>query len=303
MKIVVSGIGAVGGYYGGLMAEFCSNNSANEIYFFARENTVNTIKNKGLQLETFSKTNTIFPQKISSNAKDFGTVDLIILCTKSYDLIENLDQLHDCVDENTSFLPLLNGINIKAKYPKNDIWNGFVFLYAQKTTTNYIKEINPFNQFHFGKNIHASKKQISFQKLIENSNIRGGFFSDIRIRQWKKFTFISTLACITTYYNCTLGEVISNEKYSILYDKLMDEIIEFSNKEMRNECLNFQFNSDYKNEMIDQIAQSNPIATTSLQRDYYNNTKNELETLVGIVSKSSQEYSHYNSIYHSLSKK
>ena len=50
MKIIIAGIGGVGGYFGGLLAHhFCTNKNV-EINFFARGGNLREIQKKGLKV-------------------------------------------------------------------------------------------------------------------------------------------------------------------------------------------------------------------------------------------------------------
>ncbi len=49
-KIIIAGIGGVGGYFGGLLAKYFYNNVNVEINFFARGGHLKEIQNNGLKV-------------------------------------------------------------------------------------------------------------------------------------------------------------------------------------------------------------------------------------------------------------
>ncbi len=75
-KIGILGIGAVGGYFGGLLAEKYLNSKNVEIIFIARERSANIIKEKGLKIITPTEERIVFPSLTTSNPKDIGELDL-----------------------------------------------------------------------------------------------------------------------------------------------------------------------------------------------------------------------------------
>jgi len=50
IKIALSGIGAVGGYYGGMLARHYQNSKEVEIYFISRGENGQAIKEKGIEI-------------------------------------------------------------------------------------------------------------------------------------------------------------------------------------------------------------------------------------------------------------
>ena len=51
VKIAISGIGAVGGYYGGSLAAYYENNDDVDIFFISRGKNLEAIKENGLQIK------------------------------------------------------------------------------------------------------------------------------------------------------------------------------------------------------------------------------------------------------------
>ena len=128
IKIAIAGIGGVGGYFGGLLAKHYQDSEEVQVYFIARGENEEAIREHGLKVETPSATFIAKPDLVTSNAAQIGEVDLLICCTKSYDLEQSITQLKPCMGTQTVILPLLNGIDsnerIKAIYPENEVWEG-----------------------------------------------------------------------------------------------------------------------------------------------------------------------------------
>ena len=127
-NVLIIGVGGVGGYFGGLMANGIevNNNKSFKIHFIARDEHLKQIEQNGLILNTNKKKGIICkPSTISSEIKNIKAPDIIILSVKSFDLPHVLDEISDIVEENTVILPLMNGIDIYERI-RNKIQKGIV---------------------------------------------------------------------------------------------------------------------------------------------------------------------------------
>jgi len=153
-KIAVLGIGAVGGYFGGQLAEKYFNSEEIEIVFIARERSVKIIKEKGLKIITPQQEKTVFPYLISNNPKEIGQVDYLICCVKSYNLVESIAELKECIHSQTIILPLLNGVDAKniihSILPTATVWDGCVYIISRLTEPGVITEGGKIHSLHFG---------------------------------------------------------------------------------------------------------------------------------------------------------
>jgi 2-dehydropantoate 2-reductase len=111
IRIVIAGIGGVGGYFGGQLARHYEKNKEAEIIFFARGENEKAIRQNGLKVESTIGEFIAKPKLVTSDASEIGKADFLIICTKSYDLEQTLLQLSPCINESTVILPLLNGID------------------------------------------------------------------------------------------------------------------------------------------------------------------------------------------------
>ena len=104
IKIVVAGIGGVGGYFGGLLAIAYAGNDNIEIYFLARGKHLASIQQSGLTVIKGDISFTAKPFLATDNVNEIGDVDFIIISTKNYDLAQVLEQISPCVNSETVIL-------------------------------------------------------------------------------------------------------------------------------------------------------------------------------------------------------
>ena len=97
LRIAFSGIGAVGGYYGGMVAARYQGTIKADIFFIARGENLKAIRENGLQMQLGIRTIHTAPALATDNPAEIGPVDYLFCCTKSYDLEENIQQLKPCL--------------------------------------------------------------------------------------------------------------------------------------------------------------------------------------------------------------
>ena len=127
IKIAISGIGAVGGYYGGLLAARYKDSEEIDIYFISRgENLKKIRENDGIEVKNSFLTIKAKPTLATDNPAEIGPVDYLFCCTKSYDLEKNIAQLAPVIGSKTVIIPLQNGVDIAERIqpllPNNEIW-------------------------------------------------------------------------------------------------------------------------------------------------------------------------------------
>ncbi|MFQ6928630.1 MAG: ketopantoate reductase family protein [Parabacteroides merdae] len=115
-KIAISGIGAVGSYYGGLLAARYKDSEDIDIYFISRGENLEEIRKNGIEVKNTFLTIKAKPTLATDNPAEIGPVDYLFCCTKSYDLEENIVQLTPIIGPNTVIIPLLNGADIRNAY-------------------------------------------------------------------------------------------------------------------------------------------------------------------------------------------
>jgi 2-dehydropantoate 2-reductase len=105
MRIVVIGPGAMGC----LLAAFLSRKQKDVCLLDKNEERAKKIRRKGVRVEGVSGK---WHAKIfaTHDVKEFGSADLIIICTKAYDTRQAIERARDIVDENTYIMTLQNGI-------------------------------------------------------------------------------------------------------------------------------------------------------------------------------------------------
>src|SRR6188474_1836540 len=104
MRFLVLGAGAVGGYFGGRLAE-----AGRDVTFLVRGARANALAEHGLRAESPLGDFTV-PVKVAIAGRVGGPYDVVLLTAKHYDLDAAIDAIRPGVGPDGVVLPLLNGL-------------------------------------------------------------------------------------------------------------------------------------------------------------------------------------------------
>lgn len=282
-KIVIVGLGGVGGYFGGFLAKKYVGVSDIEIYFIARGEHLEKVKKNGLVLITENETFTVHPTLATDNILEIGITDYIIMSPKSYDLESTIQQIRPAVGQNTVILPLLNGIDnsdrIRKMLPTTEVWDGCCYIVSKIIEPGVIQNVGNIHRIVFGYNNTCSERLLWFEKLMLDAGIEIKFHEDILTEIWKKFFFISTSASLTSYFDVSYAEVINNPSRKAM-------LVDFSS-ELINVAIAEGVKIDHREieRLILQFEKLPASTTTSMHRDFMAKKRTEVKTLTGIVVK------------------
>lgn len=284
VRIAISGIGAVGGYYGGLLARQYQHSTDVEIYFISRGENMRVMKERGLEIKTPDRSFVVYPKLITDQPEEVGEVDFLLCCTKSYDLKENLLRLSPVIGEKTVVVPFLNGANIteqiEAILPTREVWQGCVYIGSRLAEPGVVRLYSTKEQLFFGSEKGNEEKQKQLLDLFVSAGINAFNPKKITQRIWKKFFMISTAATITSYYDKPIDEVI-RDNYDA-FRSLCSELKEVASAK------GILFDDDIIETTLETQKMMPPGSITSMHHDFKQGKNTELENLTGYIVNEAQ---------------
>lgn len=285
IKIAVSGIGGVGGYYGGKLAGYYKEDENVKIYFISRGENMRTIQRQGLKIQTLHHSEIVYPRQTTDHPEEIGTVDYLFCTTKSYDLENNIRQLAALIGPHTIIIPLLNGADITERLqtllPQQEIWYGCVYIGARLSAPGLITTFTEKEWLWFGSPEGNKKRQHELLHLLQAAGIQAENPEDIVLRIWRKFFLISLSATLTSYYNQSIGEVLRFHPDDFF--KLGQELKAIA------QAKGIPLPEDIIDKNIADQRKMPYDSTTSMHTDFKNGKRTELETLTGYVVKSGKQ--------------
>lgn len=305
-RIIVAGIGGVGGYFGGLLAKNYYGHDSISVNFLAKGVHLEEIQKNGLKVITTHNEFVARPNVASDKPEILGVADLIIVATKSYDLENVIQQLQPCITQHTIILPLLNGVNnkaiIKGFLPYNIVLDGCVYIVSRLKQAGVVENMGNIQTLYFGLESQDDNRFLLFENIFKQANIEANYSQNISSIIWEKFIFLSPIANATSYFDVTIGELMADPKKQNLIADLINEIIEVAKTKKILIAENIVEKTWNKLKAL-------PFdATSSMHTDFRSKRPNtELESLSGYVIQEAQQNKlrvpTYELVYETLRKK
>lgn len=280
MNIAILGVGGVGGY---LAAQLSKDKSIN-LYLLARGEHLKKIRDNGLIYESKKETLKIIPKIVTDNSEEFPELDIIFICTKSYDIESSIKNIENKLTENTRIIPLLNGIDIYERIrlitKKGIILPGCFFIFSYIKEPGVIKHEGSYAKLIFGK--EKSEKDVKnddFLAVLDKIKINYEYLeSGVEINIWKKFLLISTFAMMTASENKSFGQLLENPELYSKIIKILEEIAALGKRK------GIDLPETAIEDTIKIARESHYSSYTSFWRDYQTpNKPNEKETLINAI--------------------
>ena len=267
MKVLVLGAGAVGGYFGGRMAE-----KGMDVTFLIREQKKQQLRQKGLVIKSPKGDLSIQPNLITMNKVE-NIFDIILFTNKAYDLDEILQSPFPLKD-GAIIIPLLNGYThmekLRNKFPNARVFGGIAHIFS---TLNKEGEIHHFNDIHsltFGHLNNADEIDgRKFSDACGPANFSIKYSENITVDLWHKWILIATVAGATTLFNATIGEIASTEHGRSFIKNLHGECINIAKSEK------IEINADELTQQSHFLCDKQSTWSSSMRRDMLNNSKIE----------------------------
>jgi 2-dehydropantoate 2-reductase len=296
IKIVVAGIGGVGGYFGGVLSKHYFNHPCIEIIFLARGEHLQKIQSVGLKVIKGETEFIARPSLATNNPNEIGEADLVLICTKTYDLEKALQELCPCITDKTILLPLLNGVNnmqkIQQLFPNNLVLDGCVYLVSRRTEPGVIENFGNIQSLYFGKDNYAHEKLSQLLRIFKDAGIEAQTSTQISSIIWEKFIFLSPTATATSFYNENIGELINNPAHFADFVALIEEIKQVA------EAKQIVLTKDLTEKTIQKFRSLPATATSSMHADFEHQTaSNELHSVTGYVLEEAANFNIHLPVY------
>ncbi|MDR5591611.1 2-dehydropantoate 2-reductase [Christiangramia sp. SM2212] len=283
MEILVYGIGGVGGYFGGRLA-----NAGHNVSMIARGEHLRQIQKHGLEVESIKGDFKVKPKIATSDISEVPKPDLIILGIKSWQIPSVAAELMSIIGENTIVLPLQNGADNYEKLievlPEKNILAGLCFIVSFIEKPGKIKHAAYEPKIVFGENNNSkSDRVMKVHDVLDEAGIENNIPENIQLEIWKKFLFIATISGIGGLTRVPIDKIRDSEYLNKMMRDSAKEIIQVG--KAKGVPL-----SEKHLEMVFEIINSQPKGTTaSTQRDIMNGKPSELENFNGFIVKEGEK--------------
>lgn len=282
MRIAVVGAGGVGGYFGGKLFQ-----AGNEIVFLTRGKALEAIRKNGLQVKSFMGDFTVYPE-VSDRPECIKGADLVILCTKSWQIDEVAAAVRPHLEEDAIVLPLQNGADNAERLlqilPPRNVIGGLCKIVSKIESPGIINHFTFVPEVIFGElsqetSPRCQKIKAVFDKAGFKNKLSENIYRDI----WLKFLFITSISALGALTRSVLG-IMREDPF--LREKITETAAEIVQVGKRQGVDIGKKDIQISLEMIDKGDFG---TTMSLQRDMMEGRPSELENFNGYIVRKGDE--------------
>jgi len=283
MKIAIMGTGGVGGYYGGLLVQ-----KGHDVTFIARGEHLKAIQENGLQVKSIHGDFHVKPAQATDDPTQIGPVDLVVFCTKTYSIDKAANQIKPLVGENTTVLPLENGIDAAERIGKSvgmlHILGGATWISSAVAAPGVIKQVSQFRRVVLGElDGQVTARAQAVHKHFDETGITAELSEDILKILWTKFVFISMASSLGSLTRLTIGQYRSVPETRTMMTSLMQEV------EAVARAQGVDLDEDVVQKSLDFTDNAAPQIKPSMQLDVEAGRRSEIEAMIGVIGRKGRE--------------
>jgi len=226
LKYAVIGTGAIGGYYGGLLAR-----SGKDVHFLLNSD-YEYVTTHGLQIDSINGNFSVFPAQAYNNTSKMPPCDVILVCLKTTNNYLLKELLNPILHKDSIVILIQNGLGLEADLLKDipglQIAGAMAFICSNKTGPGHITHLDQ-GALNIGSYSCKNEKTVEF---INKDLTEAGINSQIvplELARWKKLVWNIPYNGMTVALNTTTDILMKNPASRQLIYELMLEVIHAAN--------------------------------------------------------------------------
>ncbi len=278
MRIAVFGIGGVGGYFGGRLAQ----HPGHEVIFIARGAHLTAIQQHGLMVTSQDASFTVHPALATDDPAQAGVVDLVLVATKAWQVTDAAAAMRPLIGSETLVVPLLNGVEapdqLAAILGEAPVLGGFCRVQSAITAPGQIAQGGTVPFIALGERVGGGSERVGRVKAaLEAAGIEVRTPDSILAAMWQKLLFIASFGGVGAAARMPVGVLRTQPETRALLEQAMREVF------MVARARGLPVDEDAPQQGMRQIDDFPPSATASMQRDLMEGRPSELESQNGAV--------------------
>ncbi len=278
LTFAVFGTGAVGGYFGGRLAE-----AGQDVRFLARGRHLAAIREQGLRVTSVDGDFLITPARVSDDPAELGQVDVVLVGVKAWQVPQAAEAMRPLIGEDTFVVPLQNGVEapdqLAAALGAPRVLGGLCRVLAFLDGPGHIRHtgVTPYIAFGEMNGSGSARVEALREGFARTRGVTVEVPPDIRVAMWSKFLFITALSGVGALTRLPIGAFRSQPETRELLGDAMKEIqtIALTN--------GIALPADTAERTLSYVDTLPAEGTASMQRDVMQGRPSELEAQVGAV--------------------
>lgn len=280
MRIVIAGAGALGCFYGGMLAR-----DRHDVTFLARGETFEALSATGLTVRSAIAGDFQFPVTVVDSVENLEPPDLVFFSVKSFDLDSMAAAIAPIVGPDTILLAVQNGVDhpdrLRAHFPNAQIAPGIVYVSATVASPGVVVQPGGPGRVRLGGDSPELRKRLaSVRDALTHLSIQSDVMDDYRPPLWEKYMFICSMSGVPALTRLTLREILDVPETTRLYRDVMVEVTAVARAQ------GIDLPEAAADRAIDQMRSQNPMPLKgSMAYDLEAGKRLELSTLNGNVAR------------------
>ena len=278
MRIAVYGSGAVGGYFGGRLAQ-----AGEDVTFIARGAQLEAIRRDGLHVSSIAGDFTVHPARATDDPAAVGAVDVVLVGVKAWQLVDVAKAMQPLIGSATVVLPLENGIEAPDELARvigrQHVLGGLCRIFAWVESPGHITHAGIDPQVAFGELDGTRSARVErLRSAFDGAHgVRAEVPDDIGVAMWSKFLFITGWGGVGALTRVPVGVLRRVPESRALLQRALREICDVAG------ARGVALPHDSAERVLAYIDGLPADGTTSMQRDVGAGRPSELEAQVGAI--------------------
>jgi 2-dehydropantoate 2-reductase len=282
LKFIVFGAGAVGGYFGGRLA-----NAGVDTTFFVRERRAEVLRSRGLRVQSVYGDFSLEPHVITSPV-EVENPDVVILALKNYHLDAAISSLTGFIDKGAVILPLMNGVKhvdrLISLFGEEHVLGGTCSIESTLDQNGDVVHTSKLHNLVYGAFRKVNLSLEDLDKELQKGGFRVRQSQDIRYDLWQKFLFLTSLSGVTAATGQPVGVILADSESRAFLLDMIGEGCRVARAE------GIQLPDNQEELILNGLEKLAPAMTSSMHRDMMKLLPIELDSLQGAMLEMAQSH-------------
>jgi 2-dehydropantoate 2-reductase len=274
MRILMVGAGAVGGYFGGRLAE-----AGRDVTFLVHARRAEKIRSDGLRILSPHGDLTLHPKTIQ--AKDLtAAYDVILLSVKAYALEAAINDFAPGLGAETMILPVLNGMRhielLTSRFGERSVIGGVCIVAAEMDKDDRIVQLADAQQLTYGeRDGGTSERMNALDETMQNAGFDARLSENITQEMWQKWVQLASIGAVTCLLRGNIGEIEAVPGGADLSLKILGECSAIAT------ACGYAPGDDFLTRIRAAMTTPGSQLTSSMYRDLVNGNRVEVDQILG----------------------
>lgn len=281
MKIMVTGIGAVGGYIASFLCAY-----HDDVTLIARKKRKKALLENGLILHSdFFGEHTAHPA-VTDDPASCGIQDVIFVCVKNFSLKDALTAVLPCIGDDTIVVTVMNGVDhadvARSLMSKGRVMDSVIYINAASQPDYSTRQFGNFARLCIS-GVEGKDSQ-TLKELLEHPGLTLQLVPDMQAECWTKFIRNCGINVITAFYGDSFEGSFARPNGKEELHRLLEEAATVGR------TLGVKLPEALVDDIFTTVVTANHGgATSSLARDILKGNRGELDVFSGYILRQAEK--------------